>query len=166
MICCNTIAPSVLIVHKKLKTITKKQKIAGFVTAPNPKKQAGARQMNFVEGLPLAWRFSNSDKAGKWAWSNLSYTPQYQDIMSRLAHFETLNYDELLKTGSHPIKIAKLIPDAQKRLRDIKCDDLDELFSLRVQGKCRVFCILDRNIMKILWWDPHHEVCPSLQKHT
>jgi uncharacterized phage-associated protein len=29
-----------------------------------------------------------------------------------------------------------------------------------------VWCIRHLNVMRILWWDPDHLVCPSVMKHT
>ena len=68
--------------------------------------------------------------------------------------------------GSHLIRLDRLIPKARKRLREIKEDDLDELMSFRISSKERVWCIQSENIMRILWWDPRHEVCPSQLKGT
>lgn len=45
-------------------------------------------------------------------------------------------------------------------------DDLDQLFSLRLTVRKRVWGIKEGNIFWILWWDPEHEVCKSHKKHT
>ena len=42
---------------------------------------------------------------------------------------------------------------------EIQQDDIDKLMSFRIAGKKRVWCIQDRNIMRVLWWDPQHEIC-------
>ena len=48
----------------------------------------------------------------------------------------------------------------------IRQDDVDELMSFRLDSRGRVWCIQTGNIMRVLWWDPNHEVCPSFKKHT
>ena len=53
--------------------------------------------------------------------------------------------------------------DALKRL---KIDDIDSLFSLRLDGTLRIFGIRKQNYLQILWVDQNHEVCPSKKKHT
>ena len=60
----------------------------------------------------------------------------------------------------------KLCSHAQKRLVEMKLDDVDEVHSLRLSGVHRVWGILTENVLTLLWWDPNHEVCPSLKKHT
>jgi hypothetical protein len=62
--------------------------------------------------------------------------------------------------------VDKLIKEAQDRLTEISLDDLDELTSLHLTGKGRVWGIIDQGVMNLLWWDPEHQVCPSHKKHT
>ncbi len=64
-------------------------------------------------------------------------------------------------TNSHAVPVQNLARKARKRLVEIKQDDLDELFSLRIGGRKRVFGIRDDPTFHILWYDPHHEVYPS-----
>lgn len=43
---------------------------------------------------------------------------------------------------------------------DTRRDDIDELMSFRCAGAERVWCIQEANVMKVLWWDPGHQVDP------
>ena len=45
-------------------------------------------------------------------------------------------------------------------------DNLDELVSLHLSGIERVWGFRMHAVFHVLWWDPHHRVCPSLLKHT
>ncbi|MBX7259668.1 MAG: hypothetical protein K1Y02_25150 [Candidatus Hydrogenedentes bacterium] len=56
--------------------------------------------------------------------------------------------------------INEICKNAQKRLSEIRQDDIDELFSFRIMKKKRLWGILDRHVFKILWWDPDHQVYP------
>jgi|APSaa5957512622_1039677.scaffolds.fasta_scaffold111010_2 hypothetical protein len=98
-------------------------------------------------------------------WNNLPFL-NLQDLLQKLFESQRLTWQELRKKGSHPIDITALIADAQKRLCEIKKDDLDQLYSLRLTGKNRVWGIKEGNILWLLWWDPSHSICPSLKKHT
>lgn len=64
------------------------------------------------------------------------------------------------KSNSHHVPIKNLCSEAQKRLREIKLDDIDEIYSLRLEGKLRIYGIRKYNYLKILWIDPNHEIYP------
>ncbi len=68
--------------------------------------------------------------------------------------------------GSHLVDVDNLASDAKKRLREIGQDDLDQLYSLRISGKKRIWGIREGYLLWFLWWDPFHSVCPSTKKHT
>jgi hypothetical protein len=80
--------------------------------------------------------------------------------------FETMAWPEILGRNNHAIPLGDLCYAAQKRLVEIQQDDVDDLISLRLTGTMRVWGIRDRNILKILWWDPNHNVCPTQKRHT
>ena len=86
--------------------------------------------------------------------------------MEKLYEFECKNWDEIRRSGSHPILIGDIAKAARDRLRVLRMDDVDELMSFRISGTQRVWCLQRLNIMKILWWDPDHKVCPATKKHT
>ena len=64
------------------------------------------------------------------------------------------------------IQVADLPGENQRRLREIGQHDVDRLISLRVSSRERIFGILDKAVLRLLWWDPEHQVYPSPQKHT
>ena len=71
-------------------------------------------------------------------------------------------------TNSHLVSVEKLMPEARRRLADLRLwedlwEDLEELLSLRLTGKRRVWGILVGHSLKLLWYDPRHEVCPGLR---
>ena len=132
---------------------------------PQPKKHPRAQ---FITGsdTSIAWRFSDSDHGGNWAWTNLKDPIQYKRVIERLQEFEKKNWNEIITSGNHPIAVGDIVKSARDRLEKLKMDDIDELMSFRVSGKERVWCIRLLNIMKVLWWDPHHKVCPAPKRHT
>jgi hypothetical protein len=82
-------------------------------------------------------------------------------VIDGLRPFESMTWGEIEGSRSHFISRSSIIAAAQKRLREIKQDDVDELFSLRLTGRQRIFGIRDGAILRLLWWDPLHELCPS-----
>jgi hypothetical protein len=90
-----------------------------------------------------------------------------ENILPKIKAFESMTWSEIEgRTGSHFVEVDKIIPAAQRRLAERGQGDIDELFSLRLAGKPRIWGIRDRHILKVLWWDPGHQVCPSPKKHT
>jgi hypothetical protein len=88
------------------------------------------------------------------------------NVIGRLKHFETMTWSEIEGPKNHSVSCESIVRDAQRRLQEINQDDVDELFSLRLSGKERVWSIRDGSVLKLLWWDPEHKVCPSEKKHT
>ena len=118
------------------------------------------------KGGPISWRFSHADKGGPFAWTCFDDPAVLSEVMERLVNIEGLEEHKLREAGSHPVETHKLSKEARDRLVELQHDDLDTLFSLRVTGERRVFCIHHGNIMRVLWYDPKHEVFPSKLKHT
>jgi hypothetical protein len=116
----------------------------------------------------LSWQIHLLDFEGPWGWGDMDAdTLKY--IHGKLAQFETMTWAEINhpNTGCHPIKIKDLCSEAQKRLTELKVIRFEEeLFSLRLSGKERLWGIRERHFFKILWWDPRHEVYPVSKKHT
>jgi hypothetical protein len=83
-----------------------------------------------------------------------------------MKNLESMKWCELPKKDNHPIPVQDLSPEAQSRLRELKRNDIDSVFSMHLMGKPRIIGIRDRHVLKLLWWDPQHKVCPSHKKHT
>jgi hypothetical protein len=129
------------------------------------RKQARAQAHNVPSQTPL-WAFRVVDLGGRWCWSAL----QRDDILlvfDKLKSYESMAWAQIEgPTGSHFVEVHKLSKPARERLVEIRQDDVDLLFSLRITGRQRVWGIRDGHVLRLLWWDPEHEVCPSHLKHT
>jgi hypothetical protein len=123
-------------------------------------------EVEFAEGRLLAWRFSFADRNGVFSWSKLDDAEKHKKIIEKLREFENFTAKSILNVGCHYIDREELSAEAENRLQELQLDDVNGLYSLRICGRERIFCILDVNIMKILWWDPHHTVCLSHKKNT
>jgi hypothetical protein len=69
-------------------------------------------------------------------------------------------------SGSHSVAVDDLCSDARERLLKLRMDEQGQLYSLRITGEQRVWGVRDIAILRVLWWDPEHQVCPSPKKHT
>lgn len=95
-----------------------------------------------------------------------------EKIYPKLLQFETMTWDEIRqqthggkgKSSSHNIDTNDLNPDAKERLKFLKFDDSDKIYSLRLEGTVRIFGFKKLNYLDIIWVDLNHEVCPVKKK--
>jgi hypothetical protein len=111
------------------------------------------------------FRAEQMDMDGPWGWRKFD-SPQLQEMLQKIFESQKLTWQDLRTNGSHLVNRQDLCSEAQKRLLEIQKEDLDDLFSLRLSGRKRIWGIKEGNVLWLLWWDPAHEVCPSPKKHT
>jgi hypothetical protein len=88
-------------------------------------------------------------------------------MFNRLNEFEKMNANELKKSGSyHSIQTSQVSKPAKVRLSELQLDDVDVLYSFRITGACRLWCMKYESLMSILWWDKNHEVYPVRKNGT
>lgn len=132
----------------------------------SPSTQKVPRVENQPNRSKFTWSFTFFDKDGPFGWKQCDSHEKYLEILEKKGQFEDKSFSELAYQKSHSVSVPDLCKEAQERLAQLKQDDLDTLFSFRLNNKNRVWCIQDNNIMRVLWWDPDHLVCPSMKKHT
>lgn len=137
-----------------------KPKTPKFGAEAKPKKKPFSGDPVIDGEHPLAWRFGQTDKGGPFAW-DIQPDAKFREVMHKLSEFEAKNWSDITRAGSHPIPTPKLCAEAQKRLVETEMDDLDELVSLRLTGDNRVWCAKNGHILRALWWDEKHQVCPT-----
>jgi hypothetical protein len=122
-------------------------------------------------GSRPSWKLSRLDleHAGSWSWdvtgSDLREIVQFLQQMERLTWSEIRAQTTGGRTGHrkhHSIEAERLCPEAQRRLRDLRLDDLDELFRFRLSGRRRLWGAINGQdgAFYALWWDPDHQVYP------
>lgn len=129
----------------------------------NPTQSESNKPQNFDAQTPV-WQFKSIDKDGRWGWEKITKETLWNSVIEKIKNYETMTWYSLNSNGSHSIAKIDIINEAQKRLRELGQDDIDKLYSLRLTGKQRMWGIKDGRILKILWFDPKHEICPSLKK--
>jgi hypothetical protein len=119
---------------------------------------------DYTGQYPL-WAFRVVDLGGPWCWSVLGGA-MLRKVLQRMRELESMTWHAITETGSHFIDTSALSKPARDRLMEIQQDDVDQVYSLRVTGRRRIFGIRDGGVLRILWWDPDHQVCPAPKKHT
>jgi hypothetical protein len=103
------------------------------------------------------------DWDGPFGWSKISLDELAQVVIPKLYDYESMKWSELDgPSGSHSVDIDQIC----KEVKAIKMFHVEGLFSVRITGEERVWGVKDVAILRVLWWDPNHQVCPSQKKHT
>jgi len=134
---------------------------------PNPlKKPKSAQFVSVSNDERPSWRFSMLEFVDPFGWHQIS-NQKLREVHSKLKSFESMCWHNILGPNNHSVSIETLCREAQKRLRELSLDDYESLVSLRLTGKERIWGIRQEGgILLLLWWDPTHQVCPCLKKHT
>ena len=118
----------------------------------------------------VSWRFSRMDRGGKWGRGRIS-GEMWLFIITKLMNFDSMTWDELLKdtrgrshkgrgNANHGIPVGRLPKESRMRLKEAGRYDIEELFSLRLSNRKRIFGVREGSVLEVLWYDPDHEVCP------
>lgn len=112
-----------------------------------------------------SWRFRHLDIDGPYCPTRM-FPEVVRDVRTKLAGFESMTWGEIEGANSHFISVDQLVPAARERLTVLRLDDVEAVFSLRLSARERVFGIRELAVLRLVWWDPDHEVCPSTKKNT
>lgn len=149
--------------------MARKSKSPKAQQTPSTKKRprTSAEPTRYLKLNP-SWRISQLEMVEPFGWHKLD--PDMADyIKGMLSSFESMTWAEILidaKKRNHSVPVGDLCKSARQRLRDMRQEDVDEIVSLRLSGKERVWGILEEGVLRLIWWDPEHQVCPSQKKNT
>jgi len=127
-------------------------------------KQARGEAPNVLRTKPL-WAFRIIDLGGPWCWRALG-GDGLVEVLGRLKQLESMTWGEIEGAEHHFVGVGGCCKKARDRLAELRHDDTDALFSVRVTGRKCIYGIRDGGVLSILWWDPEHEVYPAPKKHT
>lgn len=116
--------------------------------------------------LSPVWHVSTLDIDGPWGWTTIQKDTFFDQILPKIKNFESMAWKDILGRSSHEVDVSKIGPAAQKRLVQLNLDDTEQLVSLHLSGKQRIWGIRVANTLRLLWWDPNHQVYPSKLRFT
>lgn len=122
-----------------------------------------------VNGIPrkfFKWSTEQADHEGEFGWSNADTLILFRDIIPKLQKFESMKWGEIEGRRNHFVSTDVICKEAMDRLSAIGQGDEENIFSLHLDGTGRVWGLRYDNVLKLLWWDPEHKICPSKLKHT
>lgn len=145
----------------------------GAQPSKNKVARVSERPNAFYDKSP-SWKLHKCDKNGKKWYVN--HSALSDPIYKKLSDFERMTWKEIMSqsggrnkgTNNHFIDFKSIDKKAQDRLRQLNLMEFsDNLFSLRLNSKTRLFGFLDSSgVFSILWLDNNHEVCPSKKRNT
>lgn len=118
--------------------------------------------------LHPSWRIAKMEFCDPYGWHSLD-AAMLSEIREKLKNFETMTWAQILianKKHNHSVSVADLEAPARKQLIDSGQTNIEQVVSLRLTGTQRVWGVLDRGVLHLLWWDPNHQICPAIPKHT
>jgi len=143
-----------------------RKKPAKKINLTQKRAARGIKRAEKYDNALLAWNTDTIDIGGKWSWNDINPKIWFRHICPAKHAFSKMRWSEIVGDRHHSIDVNKIMSEAQKRLIHIEQDDVDVLYSLAIGSKPRIWGIRDRNVFKVLWWDPKHEICPSPKNHT
>ena len=111
------------------------------------------------------WRFSDLllDDA-PFSWKGVQ-GKTLEKVVKRLGELEGKKFAEIKNTGSHEIDRGKLSEEFVAAVEvEGKVATLESIYSIRIEGKMRVFGFRYGHEIHIRWFDPEHKICPSQRK--
>jgi len=112
------------------------------------------------------WSVAFADFEGPWGWERITVKLLFNEVIPKLQNFATMKWSCLDSGKCHFISCNQLSQKAKVRLKELDKEDVQELFSLRLDSKKRIFGQRQGQYFHILWWAPKHEVCPSKKKRA
>ena len=111
---------------------------------------------NIAKKTP-SWNFSLSDQDGVWAFRKENIGNGFWDkILDKLISFEKMTWGDIESDkNNHFVSISGCNKCARDRLEVLKITE-DRLFSLRLEGKIRIYGIRKKSALFILWYDTDH----------
>src|ERR1700722_2116067 len=115
------------------------KKIPKILTSPVESKTPKAGVLPTDRFHP-EFRAEQMDLDGPWGWNKFD-SSQIQQVLQKIFESQKLTWQDLRNNGSHFVDREDLCSEAQKKLVQIQKEDLDQLFSLRLTGRKRIWCI-------------------------
>lgn len=111
----------------------------------------------------IVFSFLRFDGQCKWCETKDLTTHDVWEIGEKLKSFEQTQWKHLAadEERHHRVPFYKLCKEAQEVAEKLNIDDYEEIWSLRLTGKQRLWGVRDEQYFVVIWWDPDHLVYPT-----
>jgi hypothetical protein len=132
-----------------------------------PYRQVKSDNPDKFDQETVAWQFCLLDwEHEHWGFNQL-LPKQWRDLRNALAGLEGLTWSAIKQavggrgtsggTNHHSLDVRQICARAYKRLEELKLEDIDAVFSLRINNILRIYGIRDGRVFRLLWYDCHHD---------
>lgn len=137
-------------------------------TVSNSKLPKAVEDPQSFMGMHPTWSFKSLDN-GYTKWGFIHADDLFNDVICKLKDNEGMTWAQIFSasggrshgTNSHYENVSDLIPEAQKRWADLRLEEYDRVFSLRLTNFHRLYGILENGVFRIVWFDQTHEIYPT-----
>jgi hypothetical protein len=134
-----------------------------------PQREPVSIEVSSPSKIKVQWCFELFDAVTDWRINvGAEDHASFISVADHLKAYSRLTWGDIQsrKDRDHPIPIEKLCDRARARLIELQRDDADELWRLRFSGTQRLWGVKVGHVLRLIWWDPDHQVCPCPKKNT
>lgn len=118
------------------------------------------------------WIFTEIDRSGEYAFDVRRIGDKSSLVLEKMISYSSMTWRDIMnqthddnRSKNHFLAPESISTAAIKRLEAKHLEDYsDNIFSFALTNKIRIVGIRDNEIFKVLWYDPNHEICPSMKK--
>jgi len=132
---------------------------------PSPNKiPTSVEDVNALESKQFKWRATSGyidyDEE-EWGWDYVEMKKFFDKCLKHLQLYETMTWMRIKEEDHcHPVSLKDIVPRAQNRVIS-KYGELDNLWQVKAEGRCRLFGCKEGQIFYLIWHDERHTVCPG-----
>ncbi len=134
-----------------------------------PKATAQKNRPESYDTLTPSWTFHYAvDSSKRWSLCQDNGESFVDKILPKLQTLERMTWQEIKSSQnhkSHYISVEDICSEAVKELEAMGIYE-DSIFSLRLTGENRLWGILSKGVLNIIWYDEKYEIYPYHKKHT
>jgi len=131
---------------------------------PIGKKPSIAESVDELENEPFKWRATSEYidyDVDEWGWNNVDIKRFFNKCLSHLQHYEDMTWAQIKEADHcHPVPLKNITSKAKRRIMG-RHGDMDDLWQVKAEGKCRLFGRKDRQKFYLIWHDKDHTVYPG-----
>jgi hypothetical protein len=140
-----------------------KKPLATAPVAPS-KKPAAVRDPDIIKHQPISWGFGWVDFEGEHGWRTFDVS-RIETLHDELTKFEGRTFFDLEQSKKiKDIPVEHLNRQPRERLKELRLDEVEVLWELRLPKKWRAWGLVEKAIFYFLWWDEKETVCHAPPK--